>query len=167
MEEGAGDWKGTQAPLLVYTVKLCLHLLCVLSNVLRLVTQSCLALWDPVDWSPPGSFVHGDSPGKNTRVGCHALFQRIFPTWERNPGLQPRSPSLPSESWGKPKENTGNSNNNTRKYKQKDFIKDSLEIEKANHRVGKDICNTSIQLTLRIYKELLQDCEKEEKKTIN
>ena len=28
---------------------------------------------DPMDRSPPGSSVHGDSPGKNTRVGCHAL----------------------------------------------------------------------------------------------
>ena len=27
-----------------------------------------------------GSSVHGDSPGKNTGVGCHALLQWIFPT---------------------------------------------------------------------------------------
>ena len=26
----------------------------------------------PTDCSPPGSHVHGDSPGKNTGVGCHA-----------------------------------------------------------------------------------------------
>ena len=26
-----------------------------------------------MDGSPPGSSVHGDSPGKNTEVGCHAL----------------------------------------------------------------------------------------------
>ena len=37
--------------------------------------------------SPPGSSVHGDSPGKNTRVGCHALLQGIFPTQGSNPGL--------------------------------------------------------------------------------
>ena len=36
---------------------------------------------------PPGSSVHGDSPGKNTRVGSHALFQGIFPTQGSNPGL--------------------------------------------------------------------------------
>ena len=24
-----------------------------------LVAQSCLTLWDPMDYSPPGSFVHG------------------------------------------------------------------------------------------------------------
>ena len=28
-----------------------------------------------------------DSPGKNTRVGCHALLQGIFPTQRSNPGL--------------------------------------------------------------------------------
>ena len=40
-----------------------------------------------MDCSPPGSSVHGDSPGKNTGVGCHALLQGIFPTQESNPGL--------------------------------------------------------------------------------
>ena len=35
-----------------------------------LVTQSCLTLCDPMDCSPPGSSVHGESPGKNTRGGC-------------------------------------------------------------------------------------------------
>ena len=37
--------------------------------------------------SPPGSSVHGDSPGKNTGVGSHALLQGIFPTQESNWGL--------------------------------------------------------------------------------
>ena len=32
-----------------------------------------------MDCSPPGSSVHGESPGKNTAVGCHALLQGIFP----------------------------------------------------------------------------------------
>ena len=40
-----------------------------------------------MDSRPPGSFVHGDSPGKNTGVGCQALFQGIFPTQGSNPGL--------------------------------------------------------------------------------
>ena len=40
-----------------------------------LVAQSCLTLCDPMDCSPPGSFIHGDSPGKNTGVGCHAPLQ--------------------------------------------------------------------------------------------
>ena len=29
----------------------------------------------------------GDSPGKNTGAGCHALLQGIFPTQESKPGL--------------------------------------------------------------------------------
>jgi len=33
-----------------------------------------------MDGSQPGSSVHGDSPGKNTGMGYHALLQRIFPT---------------------------------------------------------------------------------------
>ena len=35
----------------------------------------------------PGSSVHGDSPGKNTGVGCHAVLQEIFPTQVLNPRL--------------------------------------------------------------------------------
>ena len=31
-----------------------------------------------MDCSPPDSSVHGDSPGKNTGVGCHAFSQGIF-----------------------------------------------------------------------------------------
>ena len=56
-------------------------------QVLCLVAQSCLTLCNPKDCSPPGSSVHGDSPGKNTGAGCHALLQRIFPTQGSNPGL--------------------------------------------------------------------------------
>ena len=52
-----------------------------------LVTLSCPTLCDPMDCSSPGSSVHGDSPGKNTEVGCHALLQRMFPTQGLNPGL--------------------------------------------------------------------------------
>ena len=46
--------------------------------------------------------VHGDSPGKNARVGYHAFHQGIFPT--RSPTLQ--VDSLPSEPPGTTK-NTG------------------------------------------------------------
>ena len=53
---------------------------------LCLVAQLCLTLCDLMDCSPPGSSVHGNSPGKNTGVGCHALFQRIVPTQGLNPG---------------------------------------------------------------------------------
>ena len=44
------------------------HLLCS-------VVQSCLTLCDPMDCSLPGSSVHGESPGKNTGVGCLVLLQ--------------------------------------------------------------------------------------------
>ena len=46
--------------------------------------QACLTLCDPMDCSPSGSSVHGDSPGKNTGVGCHFLLQGIFPTQRPN-----------------------------------------------------------------------------------
>ena len=58
-----------------------------LVDVLCLVTQLCLTLCLPMDCSLPGSSVHGDSPGKNAGVGCHALLQGIFPTQGSNPGL--------------------------------------------------------------------------------
>ena len=49
------------------------------SAVLCLAPQLCLTLWDPMDCRPPGSSVHGDSPGKTTGVGCHALLQGSLP----------------------------------------------------------------------------------------
>ena len=52
---------------------------------LCLVAQLCPILCDPVDL--PGSSVPGDSPGKNTGVGCHSLLQGVFPTQELNLGL--------------------------------------------------------------------------------
>ena len=51
------------------------------------VAQSCATLCNPMDCRLPGSSVHGDSPGKNTEVGCHALLQGIFPILGLNPGL--------------------------------------------------------------------------------
>ena len=48
--------------------------------LLCLATQSCLTFCKPMDCSPPGSSVHGDSPGRKTGVGFHALLQGIFPT---------------------------------------------------------------------------------------
>ena len=41
--------------------------------LVELIPQSCLILCCPMGCSPPGSSVHGDTPGKNTGVGCHAL----------------------------------------------------------------------------------------------
>ena len=51
------------------------------------VTWSCPTLCNTSDYSLLGSSVHGDSPGKNAGVGCHALLQGIFPTQGSNPGL--------------------------------------------------------------------------------
>ena len=55
--------------------------------VLCLIAKPCLTLYDPMNCSPPGSSVHGVSPGKNTRVGCHALLQGIFSSQGLNPDL--------------------------------------------------------------------------------
>ena len=74
-----------------------LHYIC-------LVAQSCPTLCNPMDCSPQGSSVHGDSPGQNTGVGCHALLQVIFPTQ----GSNPRSPALQVDS--SPSEPPGKSN---------------------------------------------------------
>ena len=51
------------------------------------VVQLYPALCDPMDHSPPGSSVHGDSPGNNTAVGCHSLLQGVFLTQGLNPSL--------------------------------------------------------------------------------
>ena len=55
--------------------------------MLCLAAQLCPILCNPIDWSPLGSYVHGDFPGKNTRVGSHVLLQGIFPTQGSNSGL--------------------------------------------------------------------------------
>ena len=49
--------------------------------------QSYTILCNPMNCGPPGSSVHGDSPGKNTGVGCHSVLQGIFPTQGSNSGL--------------------------------------------------------------------------------
>ena len=59
------------------------------SNPLHL--PCCAELLSPAcnttDCNPPGPSVLGDSPGKNTGAGCHALLQRIFPTQGSNQHL--------------------------------------------------------------------------------
>jgi len=40
--------------------------------------QSCVTLGNPVDYSPPGSSIHGIL--QKTGVGCHSLLQGIFRT---------------------------------------------------------------------------------------
>ena len=58
---------------------------CVLSAVLsRSVVSSSLS---PHRLQPARLLCPWDSPGKDTRVGCHALVQGIFPIQGWNPGL--------------------------------------------------------------------------------
>ena len=49
--------------------------------------QWCPTLYDPMERSPQGFSVHGDSPGKNSGVGCRVLLQGIFPVQGLNPGI--------------------------------------------------------------------------------
>jgi len=67
-------------PLIKVSDRLCSVGLC-------LVTQSCPTLCNPMDYSPPGFSVHGNSPGKNTGVGCHALLKGNFSIQGSNLGL--------------------------------------------------------------------------------
>ena len=59
-----------------------------------LVAQSSLTICDPMDCGRPGSSAHGDSPGKNTGMGCHVLLWGISPTQGSNPGLPNRKQIL-------------------------------------------------------------------------
>ena len=68
-----------------------------------LVSESCLTLCDPIDCSPPGSSVLGDSPRQEYWSGLPCPPPGNLP----NPGIEPRSPtllahSLPTEPPGKP-----------------------------------------------------------------
>ena len=66
--------------------------------------QLCPTFCDPIDCSPSGFSVHGDSPGRNTGVGCCALLQRNLP----GPGiklLSLRTPAL--AAWFFPKKSQG------------------------------------------------------------
>ena len=66
------------------------------------VAQSCPTLCNPTNCIPPGSSAHGDSPGKNTGVGCHFLLQGSFPIQGLNLHLLHwQVESLPSEPSGK------------------------------------------------------------------
>ena len=58
----------------------------------RVDAQVCLTLCDPVDYSLPGSSVHGIFSGKKTGAGYHFLHQGIFPTQ----GIEPMSPVSPA-----------------------------------------------------------------------
>ena len=59
-----------------------------------LVAQSCPTLCHPMECSPPGSSVHGDSPRQEywSRLPCPP------PGYLPNPGIEPRSPTLQVDS---------------------------------------------------------------------
>ena len=59
----------------------------IFTGELGLVAPPCTTLCDPMDCNPGRPLCPWNSPGKNTRVGCHALLQGIFPTQGSNPGL--------------------------------------------------------------------------------
>ena len=59
-----------------FFICICIYILCYAVLSCSIVSDSLR----PHEPYPPGSSVDGDSPGKNTGVGCHALLQEIFPT---------------------------------------------------------------------------------------
>ena len=63
------------------------HDVCVCVCVCALSHLSCVWLFATYGLWSVRTLCPWDSPGKNTRVGCHALFQGIFPTHRLNPGL--------------------------------------------------------------------------------
>ena len=61
-----------------FTENGCTFVVDVARAVLCLVSQSCPTLCDSMDWNPPGSSVHGNSPDRKTGVCCHDLLEGIF-----------------------------------------------------------------------------------------
>ena len=67
----------------------CYNLLRIESRLVVVVVQSLsrVQLLQPHRLQPSRFLCPWDSPGKNSKVGCHFLLQGIFPTQELNPGL--------------------------------------------------------------------------------
>ena len=63
-------------------------------HAMCLVAQSCPTLCDPMDYRPPGSSVHGDSPGKEYWSGLPCPPPGDLP----HPGIRHRSPTLQADS---------------------------------------------------------------------
>ena len=66
---------------------------CVCVCVCVLVAQSCPTLWDPMDYSPPGSSVHGILQARILEWGAIS-FSRDLP----NPWIKPRIPWSPASA---------------------------------------------------------------------
>ena len=70
-----------------------------------LTAQSCLGLCDPMDYSPPGSLVHGILQARTLEWAAMPFSKGIFATQGSNPGLLHwQANSLGSEPPGKPVE---------------------------------------------------------------
>ena len=54
------------------------------AGIIIICAQSCLTLWHPMDYSLPGSSVHGIFQASILRGGCHFLLQGIFPACGSN-----------------------------------------------------------------------------------
>ena len=81
----SGVWKFQSIHFLISSQYCCSFKF--LSFWMCLVAQSCPTLCNSMDCSLPGTSVHGDSPGQNTGMGCHALLQGTLPTQGSNLGL--------------------------------------------------------------------------------
>ena len=73
------DFRAENLPVLFLSIFLTFTIV-IDMYVIVLVTQSCLALCNPMDCSPPGSSGPWNSRGKNTGVDSHSLLQGIFLT---------------------------------------------------------------------------------------
>ena len=86
-------WSALPLPSPVYVCILHVYYICMCiiyvyyMYIYIYIAQLCPTLCKPMDYSPPGSPVHGIFSSKNTGVGCHFLFQGIFPTHGWNSGL--------------------------------------------------------------------------------
>ena len=68
------------------------------TDLVCFVAQPCQTLYNPMDYSLPGSSVHGDSPGKNTGVEWSVRNTEDPPGDLPDTGIEPRSPALQADS---------------------------------------------------------------------
>ena len=90
------SWVGKFSVIMMPCVPVESHTMLMEGKFSVITMHACLlspVLCDPMDCSPSGSSVHGDSPGKNIGVGCHFLRQGIFQTQGSKPPLN-LSPAL-------------------------------------------------------------------------
>ena len=79
-----GPWQNNRNSLFIDAGRICAEPSSLCAVLSHAVMSDSLR---PHGCSPPGSFVHWDTPGRNDRVGCHALLRGIFPNQGSNPSL--------------------------------------------------------------------------------